>query len=313
MAWLEITIQTQSAGIEKTAAALTAAGFADLVLEDQAEFEDFLEENRAYWDYIDEDFQKKLEGLSDIRLYLEESDTDGLEKLRALVEELELTMTEAPLPETDWEESWKDNYPAVEVGNRLVVLPYWLAEGYEGQRLPVILDPGLTFGTGAHPSTQMVMEAMEEALTPGGTCLDLGSGSGILSITALRLGAGAAIGVDIDPKAEDIARENAAYNGFAAPAFTACTGNVTTDKPLMERLAAGTYELVLVNIVADVIIGLAPVLPRFLSDSSTLICSGILDTRLAEVTAALEAAGLITTATRAKEDWRCVCAKRRVS
>ena len=313
MAWLEITIQTQSAGIEKTAAALTAAGFADLVLEDQAEFEDFLEENRAYWDYIDEDFQKKLEGLSDIRLYLEESDTDGLEKLRALVEELELTMTEAPLPETDWEESWKDNYPAVEVGNRLVVLPYWLAEGYEGQRLPVILDPGLTFGTGAHPSTQMVMEAMEEALTPGGTCLDLGSGSGILSITALRLGAGAAIGVDIDPKAEDIARENAAYNGFAAPAFTACTGNVTTDKPLMERLAAGTYELVLVNIVADVIIGLAPVLPRFLSDSSTLICSGILDTRLAEVTAALEAAGLIITATRAKEDWRCVCAKRRVS
>ena len=313
MAWLEITIQTQSAGIEKTAAALTAAGFADLVLEDQAEFEDFLEENRAYWDYIDEDFQKKLEGLSDIRLYLEESDTDGLEKLRALVEELELTMTEAPLPETDWEESWKDNYPAVEVGNRLVVLPYWLAEGYEGQRLQVILDPGLTFGTGAHPSTQMVMEAMEEALTPGGTCLDLGSGSGILSITALRLGAGAAIGVDIDPKAEDIARENAAYNGFAAPAFTACTGNVTTDKPLMERLAAGTYELVLVNIVADVIIGLAPVLPRFLSDSSTLICSGILDTRLAEVTAALEAAGLIITATRAKEDWRCVCAKRRVS
>lgn len=313
MAWLEITIQTQSAGIEKTAAALTAAGFADLVLEDQGEFEDFLEENRAYWDYIDEDFQKKLEGLSDIRLYLEESDTDGLEKLRALVEELGLTMTEVPLPETDWEESWKENYPAVEVGNRLVVLPYWLAEGYEGQRLPVILDPGLTFGTGAHPSTQMVMEAMEEALTPGGACLDLGSGSGILSITALRLGASAAIGVDIDPKAEDIARENAAYNGFAAPAFTACTGNVTTDKPLMERLAAGTYDLVLVNIVADVIIGLAPVLPRFLSDGSTLICSGILDTRFAEVTAALEAAGLTVTAIRAKEDWRCVCAKRRVS
>ena len=313
MAWLEITIQTQSAGIEKTAAALTAAGFADLVLEDQGEFEDFLEENRAYWDYIDEDFQKKLEGLSDIRLYLEESDTDGLEKLRALVEELGLTMTEVPLPETDWEESWKENYPAVEVGNRLVVLPYWLAEDYEGQRLPVILDPGLTFGTGAHPSTQMVMEAMEEALTPGGACLDLGSGSGILSITALRLGASAAIGVDIDPKAEDIARENAAYNGFAAPVFTACTGNVTTDKPLMERLAAGTYDLVLVNIVADVIIGLAPVLPRFLSDGSTLICSGILDTRFAEVTAALEAAGLTVTAIRAKEDWRCVCAKRRVS
>jgi ribosomal protein L11 methyltransferase len=139
----------------------------------------------------------------------------------------------------------------------------------------------------------------------------LGSGSGILSIAALRLGAASAIGVDIDPKAEDIARENAAYNGFAAPEFTAYTGNVTADRKLMERLAEGTYDLVLVNIVADVIIGLAPVLPRFLSEHSTLICSGILDTRYAEVEAALRAAGLEITATRAKEDWRCICAKRR--
>ena len=304
MAWLEITIQTQSAGIEKTAAALTAAGFADLVLEDQAEFEDFLEENRAYWDYIDEDFQKKLEGLSDIRLYLEESDTDGLEKLRALVEELELTMTEAPLPETDWEESWKDNYPAVEVGNRLVVLPYWLAEGYEGQRLPVILDPGLTFGTGAHPSTRMVMEFMEELNPKGAHCLDLGSGSGILSIAALRLGAESATGVDIDPKAEDIARENAAYNGYDDRCFTALTGNVTADQKLMHTLQNKAYKLVLVNIVADVIIGLAPVLPQFLHSDSILLLSGILDSRLQDVLQALKAAKLEVLEQKAQEDWR---------
>ena len=311
MAWLEITVQTQSADIEDVAAALTAGGFEDLVIEDQEEFETFLDQNRAYWDYIDEDFQKKLQGLSNIKLYLEDTDAAGIKKFRSLTESLELTMNVSPLADVNWEESWKDNYPAVEVGSKLIVLPYWQAETYTGSRLPVILDPGLTFGTGAHPSTQMVMEAMEETLTPGGICLDLGSGSGILSIAALRLGAASAIGVDIDPKAEDIARENAAYNGFASPAFSACTGNVTADKQLMEKLAQEKYDLVLVNIVADVIIGLAPILPRFLSENSTLICSGILDTRYPEVVAALQAAGLTVTATRAKEDWRCVSAQRR--
>ena len=308
MAWLEITIETASKKIQAAVTTLTARGFADLVIEDQEEFETFLEENRAYWDYIDEDFQQRLQGLSRIKVYLEDSDKAGMERLEAAVSQLNLSMQVAALPETDWEESWKDNYPAQEVGQNLVVLPYWLA-GTEGSRIPVILDPGLTFGTGAHPSTQMVMETMEKLVRPGFRCLDLGSGSGILSLTALRLGADGAIGIDIDPKAEDIARENAAYNGFSEPAFTALTGNVTEDASLMEQLSHNQYDLVLVNIVADVIIGLSPILPKFLNPNSTLICSGILDVRLPEVVAALEAAHLTVTEIHAKEDWRCVAAK----
>ena len=308
MAWLEITIDTAAEKINSVVTNLTARGFADLVIEDQEEFETFLEENRAYWDYIDEELQEKLQGLSHIKLYLEDTDKAGMERLEKVCAELKLPMNVAPLAEVDWEESWKDNYPPQEVGERLVVLPYWLAEE-ETDRLKVILDPGLTFGTGAHPSTQMVMEKMEEVVKPGFRCLDLGSGSGILSIAALRLGAETAVGIDIDPKAEDIARENAAYNGFAAPRFTAMTGNVTEDKALMAALAAREYDLVLVNIVADVIIGLAPVLPEFLTENSTLICSGILDVRLDEVRAALEQAGLTITAVKAKEDWRSVTAQ----
>ena len=311
MAWLEITIDTASEKIDSVVTSLTAAGFADLVIEDQEEFETFLDQNREYWDYIDEELQEKLQGLSRIKIYLEDTDTAGLKRLEDRVKWLKLTMKVETMPEVDWEESWKDNYPAQEVGEKLIVLPYWLAEDYQGDRTPVILDPGLTFGTGAHPSTQMVMEAMEQLVKPGAKCLDLGSGSGILSLVALRLGANSAIGVDIDPKAEDIARENAAYNGFAAPEFTALTGNVTEDRDLMDRLAETEYDLVLVNIVADVIIGLAPVLPTFLTERSTLICSGILDVRLDEVIAALEKSGLSVTGIRAKEDWRCVSAKRR--
>ena len=309
MAWLEITIDTAAEKCSSVVTVLTAKGFSDLVIEDQEEFETFLEENKAYWDYIDEEFQEKLQGLSHIKLYLEDTDASGMARLEKAVAELKLSMTVAPLAEVDWEESWKDNYPPQEVGQRIVVLPYWLAEE-ETDRVKVILDPGLTFGTGAHPSTQMVMEKMEEVVRPGFKCLDLGSGSGILSIAALRLGAASAIGIDIDPKAEDIARENAAYNGFGSPEFTALTGNVTEDKALMERLAADEYDLVLVNIVADVIIGLSPVLPKFLTGNSTLICSGILDVRLPDVLAALKAAGLTVTATYEKEDWRCVTAKK---
>lgn len=309
MTWLEITIDTAAHRCGDVAAALTAKGFSDLVIEDQEEFETFLEENRTYWDYIDESLQRRLQGLSRIKLYLEDTDTEGLRHLERTVLELGLTMTAAPLAEVNWEESWKDSYPPQEVGRDLVVLPCWLAQE-ETSRRKIILDPGLTFGTGAHPSTQMVMEAMEELVKPGFHCLDLGSGSGILSITALRLGAESAVGVDVDPKAETAARENAAYNGFAEPEFTALTGNVTEDTALMASLAAREYDLVLVNIVADVIIGLSSVLPDFLTERSTLICSGILDTRLADVTAALEKAGLTVTGVKAKEDWRCVTAKK---
>ena len=310
MAWLEITVHTPLGQAEDTAAALTAAGFSDLVIEDQQQFEAFLEENRSCWDYIDEELQQQLQGLSQIKLYLEESDEAALARLSARVDALGLAMEPKPLKEENWAESWKDNYSAVEIGENLIVLPYWLAEEYTGSRLPVILDPGLTFGTGTHPSTQMVLAAMEQTVAKGSRCLDLGSGSGILSIAALRLGAAEATGVDIDPKAEDIARENAAYNGFSAPVFTALTGNVTTDTPLMTRLSSQMWDTVLVNIVADVIIGLSPTLPAFLQENTRLICSGILDNRLPEVLAALKNAGIAVTQILEKEEWRCIIGKR---
>ncbi len=313
MEYLEIIISTASGGIDAVTGWLTAAGFSDLVIEDQQEFEEFLEDNRAYWDYIDEALQEKLLGLSQIKLYLEKEDTAAFTHLKQVLQafrekhgdsfgSLELTVN--TLAPADWEESWKDNYPPQPVGETLMVLPYWLSDSDTAGRLPIILDPGLTFGTGAHPSTQMVMAFMEKLELKGADCLDLGSGSGILSITALRLGARSATGIDIDPKAEDIARENAAYNGFAAPEFTALTGNVTEDASLMHRLSERHYDLVLVNIVADVIIGLAPVLPGLMDENTVLLLSGILDSRLQDVLTALQANKLEVTACAQQEQWR---------
>lgn len=312
MEYLELMVSTSHGGIDELASQLTVAGFSDLVIEDEAEFDTFLDGNRAYWDYIDESLQAYLQNLSQIRLYIEKKDTASMERLNTLLARLRqengdrlgtLELAVKPLAPTDWEESWKENYPPQPVGDRLIVLPYWLDAAMAGERLPVVLDPGLTFGTGAHPSTQMVMEFMEQMELKGVNCLDLGSGSGILSITALRLGAKTAIGVDIDPKAEDIARENAGYNGYAAPDFTALTGSVTADKKLMERLREKRYDLVLVNIVADVIIGLAPTLPDFMDDKTVLLLSGILESREGDVRNALHCAGLRVEERKNREDW----------
>ena len=320
MDWLELKIDTSHAGLDAVTDMLEQQGVTGVMIDDEADFQSFLENNRQYWDYVDDDLLAQKKGVSRVTFYLERNeDAYGtVAAVRMAMSALKkdhpeyapLLLTMADVADEDWENNWKQFYKPMEIGSRLLVVPEW-EEAADPTRVKLVLNPGLTFGTGAHPSTQMVMEVMENVVKPGFHCLDLGSGSGILSIAALRLGAETAVGIDIDPKAEDIARENAAYNGFAAPAFTALTGNVTEDTALMDTLAANRYDLVLVNIVADVIIGLAPVLPHFLNESSTLICSGILDTRLSDVLDALTAAGLTVTATKAKDDWRCVTAIRK--
>ena len=312
MAWIEITVKTAAEKLEEISGVLTAAGFSELVIEDGDGFSAFLEENRAYWDYIDEELEQSLQNMSSIKLYVEQEDEKTLLRLRALLQDRAgvQCVTESLLPETDWEESWKENYPPQLMGENLIVLPYWRKDETQG-RTPIILDPGLTFGTGAHETTRMVLEEMEDRIQPGMHCLDLGSGSGILSIAALRLGAQSATGVDIDPKAEDVARENLAYNDIPAERFTALTGDVTGSKKLMTELKKTRYDVVLVNIVADVIIALSPVLPEFLEEDSVLILSGIIEDRLSDVVAALEKAGLTLTKIRKMENWHCICAKRR--
>ncbi len=321
MQWYELTVKTSSAGIEPLSARLTALGYDSFIIDDETEYGAFLEQNRACWDYIDESLAKKLRGLSQIRLYIE-ADGRAQDRIAALRNDLAelkarcgrdpgpLTVSARLMPEEDWENGWKKNYPPVPVGKNLMVLPCWLDRAEAQGRLPIILDPGLTFGTGAHPSTQMCMCRLEERIRGGEQIIDLGSGSGILSICALNLGAASAVGVDIDPKAEDIARENAAYNGLGPDRFTAMTCDLITQKDRTAALSAGHYDIVLVNIVADVIIGLAPLLPSFLDAGSIVIGSGILDTRLKDVTDALRMAGLTVLEVYAQEDWRCVVAAR---
>ena len=322
MEWLEITIDSASRGIGLLETALTLNGFDIFIIDDEAEFHTFLETNRDYWDIVDEDLEKSLDGVSRIRLYLADGPDapEEIARLRELLAGLSaaypdaglgsLALSLANVRDEDWENNWKQYYQPIPIGQRLLVVPKWMQPDPGEERIPVFLDPGMIFGTGAHASTQMCMLRLEELIRGGEEVLDLGSGSGILSITALRLGAAHATGVDVDPKAEDIARENAAINGLGADRFTAVTGNVITGQDALETLFSKTYDVVCMNIFADVIIPMAAVLPRFMTGKTRVICSGVLENRYEEVRAAIEKAGLRITSLQTLNDWCCFTAEK---
>ena len=307
MQWLEITIRTRSEDLDALTARLTALGYDSLIIEDEQDFLRFLEQNRAYWDYVDESLAASMRGVSQVRLYLED-DAQAQSSIAALSEVLPQELSVRKVADEDWANSWKQYYKPLAVGKRLLIVPEWLSPENPENRVTILLDPGMIFGTGAHASTQMCLCALEERLHGGERVLDLGRGSGILSIAALRLGAKSAVGVDIDPMAEDIARENAALNDLHGDRFTARTGNVLTDAPLLDALGGG-YDAVLANIVADVIIPLSAAVPKFLKPDGFFLCSGILNTRLDEVKAALRKNGLRVTDERRQGDWCCLLAR----
>ena len=318
MEWLEVTIETRSETIERVADHLTALGYDSFSIDDAAEFYEFLEENKKSWDYIDEELSRQLEGVSRIRLYLEDNAEAPaqVEALRAHMAAFRaehpdwdlgpLTVSLQNVKDEDWETAWKAYYQPLPVGERLLVVPCWMNPENPEHRLPVLLDPGMIFGTGAHASTQMCMAALESILHGGEYVVDLGCGSGILSITALRLGAARAVGVDIDPLAPAVAMENAARNDMGPEVFTALAGDVLSDRALIRSLSP--CDVLLANIVADVIIPLAPLAATMLRPGGTFLCSGILDRREEEVAAAIRQAGFEITGRRAKDDWRCITA-----
>ena len=301
--WLEAAVNTTPDQLDRVCAQLAAAGMDSVVIEDEQEFLAFLEQNRQYWDYVDQELLDRMKGVTRVKFYVTD-DGDGRKQLEQYTRGLEAEYTVTPLTDHDWAYSWQKYYKPLEIGARLYVVPEWLRkEPVPAGRVPFYLNPGLTFGTGSHASTQLCLEGVEEHTLPGRDVLDLGCGSGILSIAALCLGAKSAVAVDIDPKAVDVAYENAALNGIGRDRYTVQAGNVLSDAALAAELAQNKYHLVLANIVADVIIPLAPQVPGLLAEDGVFLCSGIIDTRTHEVEAALKQAGLTLIRKREKNGW----------
>lgn len=307
MEWTEASIYTSSEGVELLCGKLLELGISGFAVEDPRDFQEFLDETTPHWDYVDDSLMALKEAETRVIVYLPQNSqgSEMLAAVRAMVTQQKaadrekrmgrLEISCGSLLEEDWENNWKQYYKPMRVGRRLVVVPCW--EAYERKPEDVVLklDPGMAFGTGAHATTRLCMELLEESVTPGCAMLDVGCGSGILAVCAVLLGAESAVGVDIDELAAKIAGENAALNGVSG-----CTRFVQGD--LTEKIS-GQYDVICANIVADVIIRLCPSIPAFLKPDGVFLASGIIDERSVEVERAIQASGLTVTGRREEGGW----------
>ena len=319
MKWYEITVETTDAGIEPVCGALTGAGLSGFSIEESRErAAAFLNESALYWDFADMDrigadtpcVKAYLAQLPENEATLAAAKA-AIARLRSLELGFDvgtLALTVALRDEEDWANNWKQYYKPLPIGDRLLVQPSWEEAPEKTARTILRLDPGMAFGTGAHHTTRMCLEYLEQTVRPGAEVLDLGCGSGILSIAALLLGAEDAVAVDIDPVAERIARENAAMNGIYEAHYHIKTGDVLTDAGL-QRLIEGKYDLVVANIVADVILRLAPLAKGYCKPGAPFIVSGIIDERLDEVRSALRNAGFSIEDEKNAEGWNALLSR----
>ena len=312
MKWLELTVYTTDAGTDAVCAALNGAGISGLSIEESREKAfAFLREAAIFWDFADMD--KIGTDTPCVKGYVSDcpENLPVVEAAKAAVERLKtldlpvdlgsLSMTVVSVDEEDWANNWKQYFKPLNIGERLLVLPSW-EERPETDRIVLKLDPGMAFGTGAHHTTRMCLEFLEKTVKAGDTMLDLGCGSGILSIAARLLGAADATAVDIDPIAESIAYENAEMNGIDREHYHVLIGNVLSDTRLQQRIA-GQYPVVAANIVADVIIALAPLARTLVQPNGVFLVSGIIDERVDEVKQALRDSGFSISEHSRAEGW----------
>ena len=322
MKWIEMTVFTTEQGLDAVAARFDMLGIQQVVIEQGKEsIEAFLKETARYWDYADTDELVAGEEpcvkayLADAGENMElvhaaEASFDELRKMDVGIDLGSLRFVVRMTDEEDWANNWKIYYKPLKIGERLLVRPSWESLSDAEGRTVLSLDPGMAFGTGSHHTTRMCLQYLEKTVKEGDMLLDLGCGSGILSIAGVLLGAKSALAVDIDPIAEKIAYENAEINGVLRDRYEVRIGDVLTDDALRAGLAAQQYEVITANIVASVIIALLPIVPPLLKEGGAFITSGIIRDRLNEVKEAILANGLTIESEDISEEWCAILARK---
>lgn len=272
--WAEIEIEATESAVDAVGDILNSAGCSGFVVRDA-----IVPTTVAGYLPVDDRLEDRILHAKDALSQLSSFGVDGAS------DELTIRYVE----EADWANAWKAYYKPIEIGRKLIVCPPWedLPEGNE--RLAIIIDPGMAFGTGSHPTTQLCLAALEDYIVPGMRVADVGTGSGILAIAAAKLGAGPIVATDNDPLAVSIAAENIAENHVDVATQTA--------EP------TGTFDLIVANILADVVIDYADRFAEWIRPGGTLIASGIIDARESDVRLSVECAGFTPLETQSSGEW----------
>lgn len=293
MEWTKADIFTTSEGADYICAMLTAAGINGFEVEDKNDFNEFLKNTTSHWDYVDDGLMRLKDCETKVTFYIPNNPQglDTLSDIKSRLGQLPETLPDIELGrldicinnvnEEDWSNEWKKYYQPLEIGKKLIVIPEWEQKVKNG-RIPVVLNPGMAFGTGQHNTTRLCMEFLEQNIVPGCSVLDIGCGSGILAVTGVLLGASHAEGIDIDELAVKIAGENSKLNSTDGKTKFFC-GTLKSEKQNIDS----EYDVICMNIVADVIISMLKDVKKMLKASSHLLLSGIIDTREQDVLSAL--------------------------
>lgn len=303
MEWTDIAVTVAGRDADTAEAIATMAAGGGIYIEDYSDLEQQAWEI-AHVDLIEQELLDKPRDVVTVHMYLapDEDPAEVLALFRARLEAAGIgyTLNTAGVEQEDWQNAWKQYYHATEVGRRLAIVPGW--EQYDTDRTVITMDPGMAFGTGTHETTSLCLEVLDGLVKGGERVLDIGTGSGILAIAALKLGAAAAEGIDIDPMCVRTAGENAARNGVK-DRFAIKVGDLSAE-------ASGVYDIITANIVAAAILDLAPAVPALLAKNGRFIASGIIDERKQEVLDGLAAAGLHVLEVKEKRGWVCLVCKK---
>lgn len=312
MDWIQITIYTTSEGIEAVSGRLLQLGIYGIEIVDEQDFKDFLEENKSIWDYVDDDLIREKEGETCIKTYISATDPDTLSAIKTSMAELKeydrdgvfgrLEISLDDIKEEDWSNNWKKYFHTMEIGDTLIVKPFWEETPVTDKKVFEI-NPGLSFGTGSHHTTRLCLEDIQDTVKGGEKVLDLGCGSGILSIVSLMYSAESAIAIDIDPNSMDTAYDNLKRNNLPKDKYSVIIGNILSDEELQEKILEEKYDLILANIVADVIMAALPLVKKAIKPDGTFITSGIISDRADEVITAIGENGFEIISEKRSADW----------
>lgn len=302
MNWTEVEIYTSTDGIDILCASLLDIGIKGFSIKDANDFKEFLEDKNGKWDYIDDDLLGMKNCETSVTVYLPDNYQGGemLISLKNLLNHMKehaignnwgrLELELKSVKEEDWANNWKQYFKPFKIGEKLLIKPSWEQYNDNDDRTILEIDPASSFGTGQHNTTKLCLEFLEKTVKFNDRIIDLGCGSGILSIGGILLGAKEATAIDIEENAVKTAKENAAKNNISEKIYNVYCGDIISNEGLRQEIG-GQYDIITANIVADVLIAMSSLFRKFLKPNSILIISGIIVERKSEVINAVIAAG----------------------